>query len=771
MAGGNTLTIHGSNFGTTGSPNVASVTIGSVEIPYGTDDLAVDGSGNLELTLPAGAQSLAPSSSGGTVAGQDGSGLAEVVVTLSDGVSSMAGPNAEYSYVDETSGSTPSVSSISPYAGADGGGTQITIYGSGFDGLGLSTNDTVTVGGVAATNVNAVNPWEIKATTPASPDSTPGCATEAALVSELTGLSNDTDPMGDNICQTEVIVTDTGTSNASAPTAPLPTYLGELPSANQDGILMAPSGFELTPVSDEFDYVPTPTITDVGANTTDGNANAQPGSYGAPSVLEISGTGLNYQTMNWLSFGDPTTAADQDISYPAYADGTNVEINAPADPNGPPASGSDPDTAGVTAYTLGGHSTYDSSCTDPSVDCVTYAGLPEIDSVTALPSGLSVAPDTGGTHVVIGGAGLSDVVGPLQFEDDIQYVGLPNFSIGTQYQYTNPSDAEIDTQTVSQNPAIVDTYACSDSGCSAQSGGDELLLYPPGDPKITSVQDASGPALGGTLVTINGENLGCVTSISFGSTEAEAFGNAQALLDCGSTTQVEVVAPPGSAGQSVPITLSTVESEVTGDGAATSPTNFAYDTVNPGLSSSVSFGSVNLGQTSTETVTLSNPAAATQPLFPEPLGAPDANGNQSPLSASIGGSNAGDFTITNDGCSVQTLDPTQSCSFQVQFAPRGLGSRSATLDIPFNYSQSVATSFGLPSQTPDLQTTLNGTGAEPTNTVTTPGTTTTKTVTKTIRKTCTITVRWRWVTVKVHGKKKREHKKFVHRSKGCKKRR
>ena len=59
--------------------------------------------------------------------------------------------------------------------------------------------------------------------------------------------------------------------------------------------------------------------------------------------------------MNWLSFGDPTTTADQDISYPSYADGTNLTIAAPPDPNNPagPSSGSDPDFAGVTADTAG----------------------------------------------------------------------------------------------------------------------------------------------------------------------------------------------------------------------------------------------------------------------------------------------------------------------------------------------------------------------------------------------------------------------------------
>jgi subtilase family serine protease len=760
IAGGGTLTVGGSGFEPVGGATVQSVTIGADVIP--ASGITVNSNNSLTVTaLPPAVDTLAPGNSsitdpdtgttyvtGGSTTGQDGAGVANVVVTMSDGTSSPIFANSnpnydQYTYVDEVSAApVPSVSSISPYAGVNTGDTNITIYGSGF-----TAGDTVTVGGTAATGVNVVSPWEIKATTPAYNSS--GCVTNAALDTEL-GIATSIDQSVSNICQTEVVVTDSG-AHSSATTAPLPTYLGVLPSATEDGLLEVPTGYEITPVPDEFDYVPAPTITDVGAiNTPDGDANGDPGAYGVASDLAITGTGLNYQTLDWFSFGDPTTTNGQDISYPSYADGTNVEIDALPDPNGTPASGSDSDSAVVTADTLGGRSNYDPPCTVASNDCLTYAGIPAVSSVTAEPLGINAAPDTGGTSLVIGGHGLDDVVGPLEFTD-----AFTPFSAGTQYQYTAASDTQIDTQTVSQNPAIVDTYACSDSGCSAQNGGDELLLFPPGDPVITSIQDASGPPAGGTLVTINGENIGCVTGISFGGTAAVSASQSAALLDCGSTTQVTVVAPPGTAGQSVPITLTTVESEVTGAPDATSlaatsgPTEFTYDATNPSVTSALAFGSVNLASSGTQTVTISNPGSATQPLYPEPtVGA-------TPYPASIGGADAGDFRIGTDSCVGATVSPGASCTIQVQFAPTALGSRSATLDIPWNQSASVSG-----SQTADFSVSLSGTGTEPTKTVTTPGRT----------KTCTITVRWRWVTVKVHGKKKREHKKFTTRSKGCKKR-
>ena len=146
------------------------------------------------------------------------------------------------------------------------------------------------------------------------------------------------------------------------------------------------------------------------------------------------------------------------------------------------------------------------------------------------------------------------------------------FSVGTQYNFTRDRRHEADHHTVAQNPAVVDTQVCTVTDCSPPSSPDNdlsdvLFLYPPGDPKIDSITPASGPANGGTTMTITGENLGCVTNISFGNVAAVDATNAAALLDCGSTDTVTVTAPPGKAGR-VPITLETVESDATGAPAA-----------------------------------------------------------------------------------------------------------------------------------------------------------------------------------------------------------
>jgi hypothetical protein len=93
---------------------------------------------------------------------------------------------------------------------------------------------------------------------------------------------------------------------------------------------------------------------------------------------------------------------------------------------------------------------------------------------------------------------------------------------------------------------------------------------------VTSVRPASGPAAGGTKVTIGGRNLGCVTGVSFGTVPAKTFSNPKALLYCGATDLVDAVAPPGKPGQKVTVTVTTIESDFTGSGPSRSTAVFTY---------------------------------------------------------------------------------------------------------------------------------------------------------------------------------------------------
>jgi hypothetical protein len=717
VAGGNTLTVTGTGF-TAGGATVSSVTIGSDVIPASA--VTVVNNTTLTLTLPAGSTTLAPNGGSQTDPGtgitypiqgstgtEDGAGPANVTVTLSNGQSTNVSPTSQYSYVDQgAGGAIPSVSSVQPYAGLENSPAPVTVYGSGFD-----ATDTVTIGGQAAATVAFVSSHELKVTPPTFSAASTTCSTAAAITKETKKLGDpsepngDTNPAADDICQTRIVV-----SNANGPstTKKLPTaYEGPI-SATQDTLTEVPTGFEITPQPTEYDYYPTPTITTVSTQTS---APASLADASGGTAVVINGTGLNLQTLENLLVGKPTLASSDTLAF-EYVTGTEVVLEAPTDPNltaANPTPGPDPDAVPIAAETV--------AATSAAGPKLTYAGIPVISQVatpvTDPVTGYPVGPDAGGTALTITGQGFSDVSGPLEFSD-----ALGPFSSTTQYDYTASSDTTISTTTPGTNPAVLDTIACTVSGCSTPSStltpptsADEILEYPPGNPTISGIDVSSGPGLGGTLVTITGENLGCVTSVSFGSTPA-AFENTPELLDCGSTSSVQVIAPPGTVGQSVPITLTTVESDVQSPAVtATSPTQFTY-TSNPTITP-VNYGSVNLGSSSTETVTVTNPADD----GPLSLGGTDADDN--PTVATITGANASEFTITSDGCSGTVLATGTSCTISVKFTPTSSGGQNAAIDLPFNDSPT------------DLTAALTGTGAIPTNTVTstvtTPGPTTTVT--------------------------------------------
>ncbi|HUD15867.1 MAG TPA: IPT/TIG domain-containing protein, partial [Acidimicrobiales bacterium] len=363
-----------------------------------------------------------------------------------------------------------------------------------------------------------------------------------------------------DICQVQVRVTN-GHGTSVTGTI-LPPYEGPTLPSTPMGVTALPPGCgcEEMPAPTEFDYVPVPTVTSV-------STSAGPGSYGdefGGTVVTVTGTGFDPLTADWANLGDPTMDSSVLFCFAPnclYLSGTEIQFLAPAliPPGGTPSV--QPVALPFSVKSIAGQS---------NALNLTYAGVPTVTGVSST-TGVGGGPDTGGTPITITGAGFEQSVGPIVFADD-----ATPFSVGTQYAYTVNSDTSISTQTVEQNPAAVDVEVCTVTGCSYNPPADIFLLYPPGNPKVTSISPKSGPAAGGTAVTIRGQNLGCVTAVFFGSVAAATFSNAQALLDCGSTSVVDVTAPPGVAGTKVKVTVTTVESDLTGSGPSTSSASFSY---------------------------------------------------------------------------------------------------------------------------------------------------------------------------------------------------
>lgn len=536
-AGGTSVTLTGRGFeAADGASDVSGIQIGSTQVSTYT----VVSNDKIDFTTPPATDTTPPGAPDPT---QDGAGPANVVVTLSNGLSSKPDAASIFEYVDTlaSGAAVPSVTGVSPYGGSEQSPKPVTIFGSGF-----SSGDTVSFGGVSATQVKVKNDYEITATPPAYSSVAGACA----------GLPYSGESGANDICQLEVVVT--GANGASATSPILPPYEGPALPATPSGVAVLPTGCgcEFMPATTEFDYVPAPTVTSV---STSAGASALASEAGGTAIT-ITGTGFNPLTMGWVDFGPPSLASSVDTSI-SYESGTVLQITAPAQtPTVNMLS------VPVAVDTLAGLSSAASSGT------AYYAGIPQVTGVTDnnpnTVNGLSGAVDTGGTAVTLAGSGFTGGISGGPGVSQTLYLVFNDYdnpySTGTQYQFVIEGNDQLTADTVSQNPGIVDVEACTVSGCSLNPPADEMLLYPPGAPDVTGVSPASGSTAGGGTVTISGANLGCVTGVSFGTVAATTFSNVPAILDCGSTGAVTATVPASAVAGEVTVTVATAETVFTG---------------------------------------------------------------------------------------------------------------------------------------------------------------------------------------------------------------
>jgi hypothetical protein len=531
---GGTVQITGSGFKTASGADVAGIQVGSWPVAAGK--FTVNSNTSITATFPPAADTVPPDAP----RPQDGAGPASVIVTSGAGESSVPGPNSTIEYVDTVGASAvPSITGVVPYGGSESAPGKVIILGSGF-----TSATAVTFGGVAANGFTVDSPYRIAVTPPAY------SARTACSPLPSGGVYSGEDARND-ICQVQVRVSNSHGSSAVG--SILPPLEGAI-VLNAMGVLVAPPGCgcETAPAPTEYDYAPAPSITSVSTTTADPGSLA---SEAGGTLITVTGKGFNPLTIEWADFGPPALESSMDTDF-AYLSGTQMQIAAPGEP-----LSIEPVAVPLSVRSLAGQSAKSS---------VTYAGVPQVTAALNTATGKNGAADTGGAPMAITGHGFGQAVGPLQFVD------VSTQALATQYTYTARTDSSISTESVASNPGLDDVEVCSVTACSLNPPGDYFYLYPPGNPKVTSVTPASGPASGGTKVAIRGQNLGCVTGVFFGTVAAAKFSNQQAVLDCGSTTLVKAVAPAGKAGTKVKVTVTTVESDFTGSGHSSSTAFFSY---------------------------------------------------------------------------------------------------------------------------------------------------------------------------------------------------
>jgi hypothetical protein len=254
--------------------------------------------------------------------------------------------------------------------------------------------------------------------------------------------------------------------------------------ANNDGVSSAAQG-------DQFLYVAAvPTITSVFPPSG-------PTSGGTQVVL----TGTNFTGATGVSFGGMAASFTVNSA-------TQITATTPAD----------------TAGTVDVRVTNASGTSVPGVgDQFLYqAPVPAVLSLSP-----NSGPTAGGPSVVITGT---------------NFTGATAVTFGgTSASFTVDSATQITAIAPPHATGTIDVLVATPNGISAAVQGDQFF-YVAAVPSVTGVSPPSGPAAGGTFVTVTGTNFGGATGVAFGSTAASSF-------SVNSATQLLAVSPAHGAGK------------------------------------------------------------------------------------------------------------------------------------------------------------------------------------------------------------------------------
>ncbi len=279
----------------------------------------------------------------------------------------------------------------------------------------------------------------------------------------------------------------------------------------------------------------------------------------------VTGDGFDILGYLWTDIGTPgratsVVAGPSGLGYPGLVSISATQLVLEA-PSAPPGSAL-PLTVSVTVQTLASPNRGSLGSTSPPSDpgYVVYAPVATITGLST-PSGLSAGSTAGGTPLTITGTGFGAAIS-IQWVDQVP--GGPSFGETSAFQIVGS------TIVVATPPAAVgrdDVLVCTPSGCSTADPTVDTFTYAaPGDPVLDAGHHLKGPAAGGTAVQLVGSGLGWVVSVRFGSVDATTFANPAGTDDGGDPTRIDVTAPPGQAGTTVPIEVETLASELDGSG-------------------------------------------------------------------------------------------------------------------------------------------------------------------------------------------------------------
>ncbi|WP_181408820.1 IPT/TIG domain-containing protein [Schumannella soli] len=413
----------------------------------------------------------------------------------------------------------PTIGSLTPVSGPTGGGTTVTITGTGFTGT--TGSGAVTFGGTPAASYTVVSDTQISAVTPAHAagavdvvvTAPGGTATQANGYSfrpgpEIVGLTPASGPTAGGTSVTIIgsSLTDTGAVSfggvaATSFVVDSDTQITAVAPAHAQGAVdvVVTTPFGGTTSTGGFTYLPPAAAT--GVSPASGPDTGQ-------QTVTITGTGFTGATGVTIGGTAATNVTVVDAEHitattPAHAAGTvDVVVQHPA-----------------------GDSTLTGAYSFISTAPLTASGF--------TPTSGSA---TGGTTVTISGSGFTGSTG-VTFGGTAG-VGFSVSADGTSITVTTPAHAAGDVPVVVQHPNGDVTLA-------------DPFTFTAIPPSIQTIAPNTGDAAGGTAVTISGPGLGAATAVSFGGTDAGAVTRL-------SDDSISVVTPAHAAGAvDVVVTLPT----------------------------------------------------------------------------------------------------------------------------------------------------------------------------------------------------------------------